>query len=311
MKQIMFGLLVLLVICLLLLGALRIEEYKENENAVQDSSYTTESALSLVFLDIGQGDATFVTFPDGTQLLIDCAVDARILEALGRVMPFYDKTIDYLLITHPDKDHYGGCEDVLDRFDVEHIVYTGVKKTGNKSWESYTYAQYAEGADYQQIDRELTWTVGSSTLHFLYPDHPVDSDSTIPGQEADTGVNNTSIVLLLSYAETTVLLPGDAEAPLEAYLLQAYGEQLDVDILKVGHHGSAGSSAPEFLDIVSPDHAIISSGAGNSYGHPSRRVLKRLDRVSSTIWRTDQNGDILVSITPDNTYVGSYSNFPY
>ena len=84
--------------------------------------------LRITFLDIGQGDATFIEFPNGEQMLVDCAEDGKILEALGRVMPYYDRDIDYLMITHPDFDHYGGCTDVLNRFEVKNIVYNGFKK---------------------------------------------------------------------------------------------------------------------------------------------------------------------------------------
>lgn len=258
-------------------------------------------------MDIGQGDATFITFPDDTQMLIDCSIDARILEALGRVMPYYDRTIDYLVITHPDMDHFGGCEDVLERFDVAHIVYTGVSKDGVQRWQSYLEAQTKEEAVYIEIDHQERWSIASSTLFFLYPDHSVKEQVRVPGFEKDTGVNNTSITFVLEYEGTSLLLAGDIEEELELYLVNTYSELLDIDILKVGHHGSPGSSSHIFLETTSPQDAIISSGKGNKYGHPSPRVLKRLERVSSTIWRTDEKGDILVSITPQHAYyVGPY-----
>ena len=103
-------------------------------------------------------------------------------------------------------------------------------------------------------------------------------------------------MLKLSLGESDVLMTGDAEAPLEEYLVEKYGEQLDVEILKVGHHGSGGSSSQLFIDAVSPEYSTISAGAENRYGHPTRRVLRRLERASSTIWRTDTQGDILMEI---------------
>lgn len=304
MKKIFFLLLVLLSVILIMKWQIRSSGSIQNMQGDLSQNSTT-GTLHMAFLDIGQGDATFITFPNGEQMLVDCAIDARILEALGRVMPFYDTSLDYLLITHPDKDHYGGCQDVLERFDVANIIYTGAKKENNQSWDSFLTAKTAEGATYHQIEKEDVWHIASTTLHFLYPDHSVEKSTIIPGLQKDTGPNNASIVFILSYHGHTVLMTADTEKELEEYLLKVYSDQLDVDVLKVGHHGSPGSSIQEFVDAVTPLHAIISSGAENSYGHPSPRVVKRLERASSTIWRTDQKGDILVSITPDALYVGT------
>ncbi|MFA6427481.1 MAG: MBL fold metallo-hydrolase [Candidatus Magasanikbacteria bacterium] len=248
--------------------------------------------VKITFLDIGQGDATFIEFPDGQQMLVDCSQDARVLEALGRVMEYYDKVIDYLLITHPDLDHYGGCQSVLERFDVKNIVYNGLKKEYDSQWQSFWDAREDEGSTYVEIQREEEWHIASTTLHFLYPDHSIVADSHIPGDTKQVDANNTSIVFSLTYASSSILMMGDAEEPLEKYLLATYADQLDSDILKLGHHGSDSSSIQEFITLVSPQHAIASLGVNNKFGHPSRRVLKRLERASSTVWRTDLQGDI-------------------
>ena len=272
----------LLLFVIVVIRTLLFFEYPETATAV-----ATDAALEIVFLDIGQGDATFITFPDGTQMLVDCAVDARILEALGRVMPFYDKTIDYVLITHPDKDHYGGCIDVFDRFDVGDIIYTGKEKE-NVFYHAFLDAVHEEDEEYTKIEREREWKFGSASALFLYPDHDV-----VGGEESS---NDTSIVLKISYAGTAVLLTGDAEVPLEKKLIEEYGNELDVDILKVGHHGASTASSEEFLNVVTPKYAIISAGVDNSYGHPTARTLKKLERVGASIWRTDLQGDILLTI---------------
>jgi competence protein ComEC len=255
-----------------------------------------EGELKLTFLDIGQGDATYVEFHDGTDMLIDCAIDGRILEALGRVMEWNDRTLDYLIVTHPDLDHYGGCEEVLTRFDVGTIVYNGLKKEDSKLWQSFDRAVRAEGAEYLEIGQYDVWEIASTTITFLYPDHEIAVDTKVPGRATDTGANDTSIVMTLRHGPTSIALMGDAEDPLEAYLAETYGEELDVDILKLGHHGSDSSSSEEFLGLVSPQDAIVSAGKENKYGHPSLRVLKRVERASSTLWRTDAQGDIRVII---------------
>ena len=271
--------------------------YIKKQNGYFDQSESDEkNYVEVTFLDIGQGDATFIEWPSGVQMLVDCSKDARVLEALGRVMEFYDKTINYLVITHPDLDHYGGCTDVMKRFEIENIVYTGVKKDYDDTWQVFWQTIQDEGAEYVQIDAEKKLLIASTTFHFIYPNHDVSIDQKIPGIEKELSSNNTSIVSKLSFGDTDLLLMADAESELEEYLMDVYGRALDVEILKAGHHGSSGSSILEFVSTTSPEFTIFSAGAGNSYGHPSRRIIKRFERASSTIWRTDVHGDIVVRI---------------
>ncbi len=266
---------------------------EDSDNGEQTSSTTT---VRIHFLDIGQGDATLIEFPTGEQILIDCAIDARVLEALGRVMPVYDKHIDYLFLTHPDKDHYGGCVDVLERFEVGTVVYTGFERDEG-FFNRFVEGVYKEQSIYTIIEHEQTWSIASSTLTFLYPDHALKDNPHIPGLEKqEISPNNSSLVLLLQSYGTSVLLTGDAESEQEAYLVERYGKRLDVDIYKAGHHGSSGSSIQPLIDIVTPSDTIFSAGKENSYGHPSPRIMRRVERAGSTVWRTDTNGDILVTI---------------
>ncbi len=251
--------------------------------------------IRVTFLDVGQGDATFIEFTNGEQMLVDCAIDARIIEALGRVMPYYDHDLDYLLITHPDSDHYGGCAEVLERFEVKNIIYSGVQKSDD-GWQDLWSKVEMEPADYYQIDAEDFWRISSSTIHFLYPDHSLVKNPNILSIEKEVSANNMSVIFKLSFGENNLLMMGDAEEELEEYLLATYADQLDAEILKVAHHGSGSSSIVDFLNVVSPDYAVISCGFDNRFGHPSRRVLKRLERAGSEIWRTDLKGDIIATI---------------
>lgn len=298
--------LVLLIAVLSLLLFMHVEDVPGDGYLASSEEVASDDALEMTFLDIGQGDATFITFPNGEQMLVDCAIDARIIEALGRVMPYYDRSIDYLLLTHPDLDHYGGCQEVLARFDVGKIVSTGIGKGESTRWQAYDVATLDEGAEFVIVEKEDVWEVGSSTIHFLYPDHNLVVDAKIPGEEKQPNANDGSVVMRLSYGDTSVLLTGDAEKDLEEYLIETYGDQLDVDILKAGHHGSDSSSIVDFLDIVTPDHTIISAGKNNRYNHPSRRVLKRLERASSTVWRTDVHGDVVVTVSDEGYVVESF-----
>lgn len=248
-----------------------------------------EERVSIAFLDIGQGDASYIAFPNGEDMLVDCGRDRSVLHALGRVMSRRDRRIDYLIITHPDSDHYGGCVDVLARFEVGTIVYNGMRKDGDAYWESLWSAIERERARYIVQDARRVWSIGEADVDFLFP----DSDITLQPLKDD---NNGSIVFSLEYNGASALFTGDAETPLEEYLTAQYGAALHSSILKVGHHGSDSSSGASFLEAVSPDKAVISSGRENKYGHPSGRVIARLERAGSRVYRTDTLGDVRLSI---------------
>lgn len=268
----------------------------ESTVEVAGDSLSASSTLEIAFLDVGQGDATLFTFSNEQQMLLDCSINARILEALGRTMPFYDRYIDYLVVTHPDQDHYGGCIDVIDRYDIGTIVYTGYEKPETLFYHAFIDAVEASGAEYITISEPQVWEIASTSISFLYPVHNLQEDPNIPETTHDEA-NNSSIVMLVDHGDTEILLTGDGEEELEEFLIHEYGSELDVDILKAGHHGSNSSSIPPFVDITSPRHVVFSAGFENRYGHPTPRVVKRFERASSTVWRTDTMSDILLTVS--------------
>lgn len=269
-----------------------------------EASSEQDANIKITFLDIGQGDASFIEWPDGTQMLVDCALDARILEALGRVMSPFDRKIDYLLVSHPDQDHYGGCVDVMKRFEVKHIVYNGYKKNSSQYLPVFLQTiedEKKEGAEYIEMDHEQIWNINSSTLHFLYPDMPVNNHPFLSTVKKNDVSNNTSILMILQYGNKKVMFTGDSEFEEENYLMSKYSNStLDVDVLKVGHHGSSGSTSDAFLHLSTPEYAIISSGLKNRYGHPTLRTLHRLERSEAKVLRTDTQGDIILYIYEDS-----------
>jgi len=275
------------------------------ENEIQGVKELDTQELRITFLDIGQGDATYLDFGNGEDMLIDCAIDGRILEALGRTMKWRDMVIDYLVVTHPDLDHYGGCEEVLRKFEVKNVIYNGLRKEDSKLWQSFWEATHAEGLNYREITAPERMSIASTTIEFLYPVHSIAENSKIPGHSKDTGSNNTSIIAKVLHGRTSILLMGDAENELEQFILEEYGNELDVDVLKLGHHGSDSSSGQDFLETVSPVDSVASVGKENKYGHPSRRVLKRLERVGSKVWRTDMDGDVVVMIDQNGYEIGT------
>ncbi len=308
MKKGIVFLIALLAVTLVLLFFVHSEIERTELDEKVAEALAEDPTLDITILDIGQGDATFIEFPDGQQMLVDCAIDARIIEALGRVMPFYDRDIEYLVVTHPDLDHYGGCIDVLKRFDVEHIVYNGMEKPYDDLWQEFNAAIEAhiqKGKLYTLAEEQFVWNISTTTINFLYPDHSILDDQNVPNVEKQTGANDTSIIMKLTYGDQDVLLTGDAEEDLEEYLIATYGEQLDVEILKAGHHGSKTSSIEEFVSSTSPETSIFSAGRNNKFGHPSPRVLKKFERASTTVWRTDVHGDILISLSTSSYHVTS------
>jgi len=263
---------------------------------VLQSANHDSNDLRVTFLDVGQGDASLIDFTNGEQVLVDCSQDSRILSALGRVMKFYDNQIDYLIVSHPDLDHYGGCEDVLRRFDVKHVITNGFDKDYDSAWRSFKQAIVDEGAEWKTIDSEQELSINNSVIQFLYPDHPLKNDPSVPESGKGAQSNYTSIIFELTYKNKKILFVGDAGEEEENYVVEKYGADLDVDVLKVGHHGSYHSSSDAFLKLVTPQISVIPVGAGNSYGHPSYRTLRRLENVSSTIYRTDIDKDVVVEI---------------
>ena len=250
--------------------------------------------FKITYLDIGQGDATLIQFNNGQKMLVDCGPDRKILSRLGEVLPFYDRTIDYLIDTHPDLDHYGGCIDVLKNYTVKEIITNGHTKP-DSFWATFEVAIQSEGAVLKTMEEPEVWQIGSSTLEFLSPDK-----NLVMNLDADDS-NNYSIVFRLQNNNEKFLFTADMEVLLENALIHKYCvvtstvpcPALQADVLKVGHHGSDSSSGEDFLRAVGAKLGIISVGAHNKYGHPSRRVLKKLERASMQILRTDQVGSIV------------------
>ena len=255
-----------------------------------------DKKLAVIFLDIGQGDAALIKFGNGQKMMVDCGPDRRVLSKLGNYLSFFDHTIDYMLVTHPDGDHYGGCPSVLERYDVKNIIFDDFKKSNDPFWRAWTKYSAAEKTNWKFIQGHELMKIGGNELEFFSP----DSAGLVVKKDADLA-NNHSIVFLLKNSLGRFLFTGDMEMPLEDAILEKYCtttttpcSTLQADYLKVGHHGSQSSSGVEFLKAVAPRYGIVSVGAKNRYGHPSPRVLRKLERANTEIWRTDLKGDIIV-----------------
>lgn len=238
--------------------------------------------LKVIFLDVGQGDAIFIESPTGNQFLIDGGPDRNVLNALGRVMPFYDKTIDAVLATHPDQDHIGGIPEVLKNYTVGEYISTGAtSSTGAFKELESEISQKNIKTEIVRVD-EVIDLGGGAYLKILYP----------VSDPKGTDTNEYSIVAKLYYGNSTFLFTGDAPTDVEQYLVKTDGKELDSDVLKVAHHGSKNSLSPEFLSVISPEYSVISAGLNNHYGHPHIEVVDFLNSIKSKIFTTYIIGDV-------------------
>lgn len=242
---------------------------------------TDKDKLKFYVLDVGQGDAIFVETPSGSQILIDGGPDRVILEELGKVMPFWDRSIDLVILTHPHLDHAGGLIEVLKNYDVWEFMDGG---------DNYNLAEYGElkklmeekKIKYEAARRGLNISLDRGiSLLILTPDRLVKSDNP----------HDNNVVSRLSYGKIDFLLMGDAEKGEELMLVQS-NDNIGSEVLKVGHHGSKTSSNPLFLEKVQPEYAIISAGSKNRYGHPAQITLDNLLAAGAEIFRTDIDSTI-------------------
>lgn len=246
-----------------------------------------EGEMKVWFFDVGQGDATFLEFPTGEQVLIDAGVNGRILQKLGSVMSPLDREIDIVIATHPDADHIGGIADVFEHYEVGSFYETGARKY-TRTVDHMVEAVQMEGAEHRYISKGEEIQFGDTILETLYPEETYED--IVPDD-----ANELSLTFLLRYGETELLLPGDLGKEGE---LEITDELFDIDILKSGHHGSSTSSAAKFLNTIKAEVVIVSAGLDNRYGHPHDIVMKRYRDRNMRVLRTDLDGDVLLRIYP-------------
>jgi len=242
----------------------------------------TRKGLEVSFLDIGQGDAIFIQAPNGNQVLIDGGPPSKaVLRELSKAMPFYDKSIDVVILTHSHLDHYGGLNGVLAKYKINLEMDSGTK---NRDSGFAEFENLLEEKDAARVYAKKGMKVnlgGGAYLDILLP--VVNDENLSP--------HDGMLVARLVYGENSFLLTGDMEDNLENFLL-ASGAITKSDVLKVGHHGSRTSTSEKFLGNVDPVFAVISAGAKNKYGHPHKEVLDRLNQFDVPVLRTDKNGTI-------------------
>ncbi len=245
----------------------------------------TESPMAKVhMLSVGQGDSFLIEAVDGTQILLDGGKDATVLSELSKVMVWNDKYIDVVIATHPDADHIGGLVDVLKRYKV------GLFLTSDVVAETQTYKTLINSV----VDKKIPAYYVRQGMNLNFADK-TDFKVLFPDRDTHTWETNTaSIVGRLQIGPpaggASILFTGDSPVSIEEYLAKTIPKELDVDILKLGHHGSKTSTSSEYLRATSPDLTLISAGVNNSYGHPHKEVTDLLKKFNIPFVSTQTAG---------------------
>ena len=240
--------------------------------------------LRLHFIDVGQGDSSLIITPNGNTILIDAGDEAHAKKVLSYVREQGIEKLDLVIATHPDADHIGGMDKVIKNFDIGVFAMPDVSAKTNQ---------------YKQIQRELKAKKMRATRLYQGDEVQIDDDidfeilSPVKGKKYDD-TNEYSIVAKIVYKDTSFILMGDATMENEVDIINNVPD-IDIDVLKLGHHGSSTSSSDYFITKTSPNIAIISCGKNNKYGHPHQEVMRVLKKHGVTPYRTDEMGDIVIT----------------
>lgn len=256
------------------------------------------------FLDIGQGDSVLIVTPELYTILIDGGPGESVLEQIGEVLPFFVHDIDLMVLTHAHRDHLEGLIEVIQRYNVHHLLLAGDNYGSSLYRQFLGFAYRAKPSSGLQIhfaesstDIKIPSVDGEILLDILYP------INLVTGQKYDNA-NNASVVIKMSEESMsghTFLFTGDCEVECEEEILNYYqSEKLKADVLKIGHHGSRTSTSQAFLEAVSPKIAVIQVGIDNQFEHPHPETLEKLSTLNIEIHRNDLEDRITIPISLTN-----------
>lgn len=258
-----------------------------------------DGKLHLVFCDVGQGDAVLI-YQGSSQILVDGGPDASVLSCLSKHMPFWDRKIEAVVMTHPDEDHFGGLVDVVRRYEVGMFLTPGIGKesvgfgTLKKEIENKRIGVKSLGSGdvlrNDKISIDTVWPARHASL-----DLAIGASGNVLGATTVKNPNEFSIVQRVSYGEFDALLTGDIVPPTSDIVAEGLDGSEEIEVLKVPHHGSKNGLTKRLLDRARPKLAVISAGEKNRYGHPHEEILKMLREMGDMrVLRTDIDGEIEV-----------------
>jgi competence protein ComEC len=251
--------------------------------------------LTIVFIDVGQGDSTLIILPNNKTMLVDGGEKSEADTVASTIKEFRINKIDVIVATHPHADHIGGLTEIINKIPVGQVLDSG-QETTTKTFEDYLSAIETRKIPFETVSEGDTISLDSNvSIEVLNPQSPL-----LSGTGDD--LNNNSVVIKITYQNFSILLPGDIGKITEESLL---GEEKlnEVDILLAAHHGSKDSNTIAFLSTISPQVVIIYAGENNPYGHPHQETLSRINNVKTIeeVLRTDTNGTIIL-ITDGQQY---------
>lgn len=243
--------------------------------------------VRVTFFDVGQGDAILIQAPGGFDVLIDGGPDTIVVEKLGERLPFFDRTIELMVVTHPDSDHVAGLVEVSRRYHVQHLLGTFVDD------ELPAYNLLIGQLEKQGTEKIVarpgqSFNLPSAELTVLGP-----AGNHVGAKPKDS--NALSVVVRLETEGRSFLFTGDADIKEEGEIINLR-QRVQSDVLKVGHHGSKSATSAAWLEAVRPTVAIISAGQDNRYGHPHPEIIDRLKQAGAAIHSTIEEGDICIQV---------------
>jgi len=245
---------------------------------------SAEDDLKVYFLDVGQGDSTLIVTNDGRKILIDGGPSEKVIEELGKVLPFWVNDIDLMIASHGDADHITGLVDVVERYKVKRFAYSGVSKDTLVFNRLFELLQ-ASGTEIIQVRDNDDLKIGCCfNIDILWPKS---------GDISNLEQNDTSVSFIASYNKFDMYMAGDLSAKYEEEMLK--DELTDVELMKISHHGSRSSTSEKLLTMVTPEIAVIPVGKDNRYGHPHKEVVKLIEEKRIKFYRTDLSGIVTVS----------------
>ena len=277
-------------------------------NVVLPSEFDGENCVEVHFIDIGQGDAIAVMLPDGKTFLIDAgsgtsvsaATRTEYMDYLSDILAI--DVVDYLLVTHPDSDHVNLASGVLEEYDVKNIYYNEYYTEGSK-----TYKTFMDDADAEAETGATLYEIGAEEEKYTVTGDGYEFEIFAPGntgfEGAESAKNSMSIMCVLTYGGRTVLFTGDAEVETEEWFISLPEvADLDVDVLKVGHHGSESCTSQAFMEAIKPEYALISCDNGTAYGHPHAVTMNTLFAFGTVTYRTNRHGNVVLYLDDDGDF---------
>lgn len=295
--KLIYAVVILIIAAVVFFAGDKIGIFEPEQPTVAPASGSSVQECRVHFIDVGQGDCELVEC-GGKYMLIDAGENGHETEVLNYLHALGVTKLEYVVASHQHTDHIGGLSEVLEEFEAANIIMPRLTKAQtptNSTYKAFLNAVKNSGAKVIEAKVGATYNLGGASFEIL---GPVTDDAE--------DINNMTAVMRLDYGENSFLFTGDAETEEELEILNNEAN-LDCDVLKVGHHGSGTSSSNKFLNAVTPEICVISCGENNDYGHPHDNAVKRLEKQTDEIYRTDICGDVVVSSDGEKLSV-SYKN---